>query len=223
MKTGLIYMYIAPNGKKYVGQTICFSKRDKQHRIDAYDKNSASYDCAFHRAIRKYGYDSFKLVILENNIPREMLDEQEIYWIKEMNSFGKDGYNMTAGGCGNLGRVWTTEMRKKASLSKQGFGLGHQVSEETRRKIGEKNKLHHRPQSEETRRKISEHNARAVAKPITFANEGVYHGKPFYPGLKFDSSAACAAYFGIKPSTLAGIKSGKYNKKVNMQIVEITQ
>ena len=220
---GLIYMYTSPSNKRYVGQTIQFEKRQSQHETQAYNPNCASYDCAFHRAIRKYGIENFKLEVLEDNIPRIELDNKEKYWINEMKSFGEGGYNLTQGGCGNLGRIWTEEMRQNISQINKGKNLGHQVTEETRRKISKKNKGKSHPRSEETRKKISEHNARAVAKKITFANEGVYHDKEFYPGLTFESVQACANYFGVKLSTMSGIKAGKFNKTANMKIVEVAQ
>ena len=216
-------MYTAPNNKRYVGQTIRLHKRKQQHVADAYNPNSVSYNYAFHRAIRKYGIENFVFEILEDGIPREKLNEREMYWIEQMQSYGENGYNMTMGGDGVLGRVWTDEQRKKDSESHKGKRIGHPVSEETRRKIGEKNKGKSHPRSEETKRKISEHNARAVAKRITFSNAGVYRGKEFYPGLMFDSVTKCADYFGVKLSTMSSIKSGKFNKQSNMRIIEVTQ
>lgn len=220
---GLIYMYTSPNGKKYVGQTVRLEKRIKQHATQAFNPKCAAYDCAFHRAIRKYGLDNFKFEILEEDIPRDKLDEREIYWINKMQSFGSNGYNMTLGGNGNKGRIWTEEMRKHASESKIGQGKGKIISEEQKLKISIANKGKSHPRSEETRKKISEHNARAHRVPIMFLNSGVYHGKEFYPGLSFDCVKACADYFGVKINTMSNIKKGLYNKNANMKIVEITQ
>ena len=222
-QTGLIYMYTAPNGKRYVGQTVRLDKRIIQHKQGARNHNLASYNCALHRAIRKYGYDSFVLDILEEDIPRSELDDREKYWIKEMDSFGENGYNMTEGGDGNLGRTWSEEQRKDMSLKKMGQNKGIPLKEETKRKIGEANKGKSHPISEETRRKISEHNARAVRKKVMFLNDGIYRGKPFYPGMTFESVKDCADYFGVKLNTMSSIKAGKFNKRSNLQIVEVPQ
>lgn len=92
-KTGVIYMFTSPTGKKYVGQTIRLQKRINQHINSSLNENDLGYNYAFHRAIRKYGFDSFKFQILETNIPREKLDDREMYWINEMKSFGQCGYN----------------------------------------------------------------------------------------------------------------------------------
>lgn len=219
---GLIYMYTSPSDKKYVGQTIRLKKRIEQHIQSAYDEKSAAYNCAFHKAIRKYGIENFKFEILEENIPREKLDEREEYWIEKMESFGDKGYNLTKGGNGNKGRIWSAEQREAQSKRIKGRHTGP-CSEETKKKISLANKGKglgtHR--SEEVKRKISEHNARAVVKKITFANSGIYHDKEFYPGLCFESVTEAAQYFNVALNTLSSIKHGKYNKNINMLIVEI--
>ena len=48
----------------------------------------------------KYGIDNFSLDIVEENIPLSELDSQEIYWIREYNSYyvSGQGYNLTRGG-----------------------------------------------------------------------------------------------------------------------------
>lgn len=95
MKLGLIYKYTnLINGKIYIGQTVQELKnRDKKH---FYTKHN-DY---FHRALNLYGRENFSLEIVEDNIPLEQLDEKEIFYIKECNSYYKNGngYNMTKGG-----------------------------------------------------------------------------------------------------------------------------
>jgi len=89
---GIIYKITSPSGKVYVGQTTKgFEKRIKQHK-------SPSSKCHLvKKAINKYG-DEMKYEIIEDNIPHKQLDEREIYWIKELNSFAPNGYNCTTGG-----------------------------------------------------------------------------------------------------------------------------
>lgn len=221
--TGLIYMYTAPNGKRYIGQTINLEKRKTQHKTQALNPNCASYNCAFHRAIRKYGIENFSFRILEDGISRKDLDEREMYWINTMESFGSFGYNMTIGGNGNQGRIWSNEQRKHMSEVKKGQGKGKVISEEQKQKISKANKGKSHPRTEETKKKISEHNARAHRTPIMFLNSGTYHGKEYYEGMSFDCIRACADYFGVKINTMSNIKNGLYNKKANMKIVEIAQ
>ena len=84
------------NGKIYVGQTVQSVKnRWKQHVNEAY----AEAKCAhLHAAIRKYGEDNFNIEVIES-CPQELLDEREIYWIKELDTVNV-GYNLTSGGKG---------------------------------------------------------------------------------------------------------------------------
>lgn len=55
--TGIIYCYQSPSGKYYIGQpSCCPEKRKREHQSAA--NRGTGY--AFHNAIRKYGFDSFK-------------------------------------------------------------------------------------------------------------------------------------------------------------------
>jgi group I intron endonuclease len=84
------------NGKVYIGQTInSVENRFKQHTR----KKGCTY---LYAAIKKYGKENFKVETIED-VPRELLDEREIYWISFYNSTNKDiGYNIIKGG--KLGR-----------------------------------------------------------------------------------------------------------------------
>ena len=88
------------NGKWYVGQTsMTVEERHRLHVSGATHEKASDYNCLFHKKIREYGIDNFKLVILEEVKNKEDLDEKEIYWIKEKHSFVRDnGYNLTIGG-----------------------------------------------------------------------------------------------------------------------------
>jgi len=102
---GLIYMRISPSGGRYIGQTVLSEEeRWKDHVKEAYNKNSYSYNTLLNKAIRKYGSETFTLIILEDNINEDSLDEREIFWIEKYHTFYKDkyhGYNMTRGGSGH--------------------------------------------------------------------------------------------------------------------------
>ena len=96
MRTGLIYKYTnLINSKCYIGQTT--TSLELRHKKHLSQLNDNTY---FHRAILKYGIDNFKLEIIEQDIPLNILDEREIYWIKYYDSFytSEKGYNLTKGG-----------------------------------------------------------------------------------------------------------------------------
>lgn len=76
---------------------------------------------ALYSAIRKYGPENFsisslvKITELDADTAREVLDKLEIFFIRTLDSRNKEiGYNLTAGGGGQLGRSYShTEAHKK--------------------------------------------------------------------------------------------------------------
>lgn len=96
MRLGCIYRISNKvNGKVYIGQTLQNPfKRMREHFKDSYTGRSLLHD-----DIRLYGITAFIFEVLEDNIPDDLLDEKEIYYIKSNNSYHLDGgYNLTRGG-----------------------------------------------------------------------------------------------------------------------------
>lgn len=81
------------NGKVYIGQSIHINHRWSQHKNEA--KNDRC-NTLLYNAMKKYGIDNFSFEIIEECLP-EQLNEREVYWISQYNSF-QEGYNMTPGG-----------------------------------------------------------------------------------------------------------------------------
>ena len=80
------------NDKIYVGKTLLtVEKRFKEHcnayKKERYEKRPL-YD-----AMNKYGIEHFKVETIEE-CSLEEVNEREIYWIKELNSY-HNGYNAT--------------------------------------------------------------------------------------------------------------------------------
>jgi len=91
---GIIYCYhCISTGKKYIGQTIQEEIRKYRHLID-----SKKLHCKFYNAVNKYGWENFIYGVI-GEYDLELLDEKEIYYINEYNTY-KNGYNMTLGGDG---------------------------------------------------------------------------------------------------------------------------
>ena len=104
------------NGKKYVGQTKQGreGRRWREHSIfDLHDNKP------IHNAIKKYGVENFEFKLIETDIPEELIDERERYYIKHYNTFYLNGfgYNMTEGGQGIHGYTHTETTRQRISAS----------------------------------------------------------------------------------------------------------
>ena len=154
------------NNKSYIGQTTKdLEERKESHYYAIYkDKNFA-----IHKAILKYGWENFKWEILEKCDSKEELDEMEFHFIKQYDTFiSKNGYNMTWGGEGSPGKIFTEDYRKKLRIAQTGKKLSQETKEKLRKimkgrvftkewkkKIGESNKGKIHPHTEETKKKIS--------------------------------------------------------------------
>lgn len=168
------------NGKIYVGQTI--STLEERFASHCNDAQWGRTNQLLHQAIRKYGAENFIIELIEE-CEDSLLNEREIYWIKELNSvWGYDnlGYNMTEGGGGVPGYRHTEETKAKIALSqidapwhrsperrlKLGKTLkGRVFTEEHKKKISESRKgkftkeqngFYGKKHSEETKKKLSE-------------------------------------------------------------------
>lgn len=86
------------NQKVYVGKT---EREDPGIRWKEHQYNMKSLDLPLYRALRQYGIENFDFSIIEE-VPKEQLDEREIYWIEQYNSYKGEGYNCTGGGEGGI-------------------------------------------------------------------------------------------------------------------------
>jgi group I intron endonuclease len=106
------------NGKAYVGWTqTTAAKRFRQHCATA--KRGSRY--VFHAALRKYGPDSFSVLTVWKGDDADEMKQVERNYIAGMKTNQRErGYNMTAGGEGMLGFVFTPESRARMSESAKG-------------------------------------------------------------------------------------------------------
>ena len=117
---GYIYKLInTVNNKVYVGQTIQnLCTRMYGHR------HAKAGSRHLVRAIRKYGFDVFRIDILEE-CANDSLDDREIYYIRKLNTTNPAiGYNMTEGG--SVNRNPSEEIRKKMSDTRRGRKLSEE-------------------------------------------------------------------------------------------------
>ena len=107
------------NGKTYIGFTHkSLAKRIIEHKSSA--KNGSDY--LLHKAIRKYGIDSFKWECLYESFDKDLvLLTMENHFIMENNSYFETGYgyNMTFGGQGGmLGKKHTEQTKDKLKIAR---------------------------------------------------------------------------------------------------------
>lgn len=108
---GELYKLDFPNGKSYIGIALQSAlKRFNRHQKNAMG-NGLTVLC---HAWRKYGEPKLTvLAVIDNSI----LQETEIEAIKAYRTLTPDGYNMTLGGAGVVGLIFSTEHRMKLSTS----------------------------------------------------------------------------------------------------------
>jgi group I intron endonuclease len=92
-----MYIYQITNNitnDSYIGKTSrTIQKRFNGHKYTSLKRKSQTH---LHRSMRKYGIDSFTISVLEHVDKKDVLDDREKFWIKELSP----KYNMTLGGDG---------------------------------------------------------------------------------------------------------------------------
>lgn len=174
-------VYIATNkanGKQYVGITKDLKRRWHQH---ASANGSAP---AFHSAIKKHGKDGFVFSHICDAFDFEAACDIERMLIQQHNTKSPNGYNLTDGGEGVVGRPMTEEdkqIRKTASLAhissltkeersqKFGTAKGRKWTDEQIEKIRVSNlgKNLGKKATEETKAKMSASQKAVKRKPLS--------------------------------------------------------
>lgn len=146
-----VYKHTTPSGKIYIGITSQEISKRWQNGL-GYANNGY-----FMRAIKKYGWGNMKHEILFDGLSKVEAEQKEIELISLYNSADRDyGYNISNGGSSTgkhseetkdkmsetakarnfSDRLHTKEVVNKRAISQR----GHEVSEETRKKIGKANR-----------------------------------------------------------------------------------
>lgn len=88
-----VYMHVFPNSKKYIGITCQNCKQRWGSNGNKYKGQSV------YKAIKKYGWNNIKHLILYDNLTEEEAKDKEIELIAKYNTTNdKYGYNITKGG-----------------------------------------------------------------------------------------------------------------------------
>ena len=152
MTSGSIYKIKFPNGKHYIGlTTTSLEKRKREHKWCGKNDDTR----VLYKALRKYEMvDTFELVEIDTADTIDELCEKEIRYIQDYKSYYMDGngYNMTLGGEGFNGYVYTEEEKQKMSERGKQY---HIDNPEAREKMSEIKKKYYEDNPEE-REKMSE-------------------------------------------------------------------
>lgn len=103
---------------RYVGQTTMgISERFNHHKYDAKASSyNKKYDLAVYRWMRKHGIEDITYKILQVLDSPEELNNAEIFWIQEFDTFkSSHGLNLSIGGSSITGYKHSEESRKKMS------------------------------------------------------------------------------------------------------------
>lgn len=142
----LIYLFIFPNGKYYVGRTKnTFEQRCIEHKARA----KKGYQHPLYYAISKYGWENIEKQVLEFVEDYDTLVVKELEYIIKYNSL-ENGYNLTIntqiGGDNWKGRrnskeyLEFTEKMKTLTVGKNNGMFGKTHSQDTSKKMKEKAK-----------------------------------------------------------------------------------
>lgn len=144
-----VYMHVAPNGKRYVGQTCCEPNRRWQNGYGYVNQ-------VFYNAIKKYGWDNFEHIILAEKLTAGDADRVEQYYIELYQTTDKTkGYNLLEGGHG--GKHLPEEVKAKIGRANSGENngrYGHRYSDEEREQMSLNSPWRGRHHTEESKEKI---------------------------------------------------------------------
>ena len=200
------------NGKKYIGQTVKSLKVRRRNHLSV--AKFHKYNSYFHRALIKYGEETFDWKILHDGVENiDDLNKLEAYYISYYDTYGKGGYNLTLGGGGMSGFKRSAETRHKlsiANIGKNNPNYGKKPSAETRKKMSITNSGKNHPQygkerSAETKLKLSEAGKGRIHSAETRKKQSIANSGKNSPVAKevvinnkhFDTRNEAAVFLGI--------------------------
>ena len=122
-ETGVIYKLTAPNDKEYVGQSVEYENRMKEH------KRSSGGCRKLNASIKKYGFPNFNREILAENLMAGLeLDSAEIYYISYHNTQSPNGLNLKSGGAGGRHSEEIKTASEKTESSEGRVNIAKQIA-----------------------------------------------------------------------------------------------
>lgn len=180
------------NGKVYVGKHTC----------DTIENSYMGSGVAIKRAIKKYGLENFKKEIVCICLNENEQNEKEIFWIEKFGTFD-NGYNLTKGGEGSLGRIKSKEEIEKARIARKHYYMENPdkrkaLSDIAKQRIGSKNPFYGKKLSQDHIDKMTKARIAAIAgakNPSAVTIKCIETGDIFY------TAKDAAEFCGLKHST----------------------
>lgn len=197
-----VYMHIFPNGKRYIGLTGQNVKQRWRKDGNGYKPQKLVYS-----AIKKYGWNNIEHIIIVENLTVFEASNLEKTIIGKFNTTDPNlGYNQSIGGENSpIGVKRSEETKRKLSISHKGIthNKGYHLRAEQRKRLREVNLW--KKLSEETKRKISEKNKKY--KPTEFAIKRLKEvcNKPvknIETNIFYDSATIASQKTGIPRNTI---------------------
>lgn len=136
-----IYKITNPQGRYYIGKTANLSVRMSQYKTSS--GGGCNQQPILYNSLLKYGFENHTVEVLDSfNSDLDYVDGKEMFWIRSfMSNLNKyregNGMNLTDGGEGSIGAIWSDESKARGSAAQK----GKIISEETKRKLSEYGKL----------------------------------------------------------------------------------
>jgi len=199
----LIYKHTCTiNNKSYIGKT----KREILTRLNEHIRRSKRVYIKlshFEYALRKYGVENFTSEIIVENIPDDMINDSEKYWINFYDTF-KNGYNMTEGGEGGAFFGESNGM----------YGTTH--SDETKAKIGKAVSFANSGEKSHKTRKITIYNSEDE---VMFVSTGSF--RKFCKDNKLPQGKFCDSYKNNGEPIYKNINNCQKSRLVNSGMWEM--
>ena len=192
-------------------------------------------DLLLHRVMREEGINNFTVELIVDNVNDSDVSSYERQYVKEYNTYYKDGSgcNMTLGGFGNLGYVFTDEVKSKQSEASKAYWKRLKADTEKYQELVSQRSQRMRgiPKSEEHKRKLS-----AIAATRTGSKNSFYgkHHSSETKDVVSKSNGAAVLMLDIHTEELlqefqSAVKAGQYlieqgltsNKWANSRILEV--
>lgn len=242
MIKGVVYRYVSPDGKSYVGQTINESRRKLEFKRSV--RSNTYRSSKLKEAIELYGFDNFRYEVLfmveyvsKEEAQRELY-KMEMYFIEYYDSYN-NGYNMTFGGDGVKGcplegaakESMIKKLKEYYSIHDNPF-KGKKHSDETKKILSEQAKLRVGENASMYGKHLSDKQKEILSK---CAKQRIGNKNPFFGKLHKESTKNRISEANSKPvyqidsktgeilnEFSSALEAGKYlgNPKLNSEIIK---